>query len=361
MSYFPKEFPLKKDFETKAVLRKLPAAHAALAELKGVASSIPNVSILINTLTLQEAKDSSAVENIVTTHDELFKAQLDLKLVKNIAAKEVQHYAMALKTGFDLVSKHKIISNTMILNIHKELEQNNAGFRKLPGTDLKNSRTNKVVYTPPQHGQEVKRLMENLESYINKDELQEIDPLIKMAIVHHQFESIHPFYDGNGRTGRILNILYLVSKELLDYPVLYLSRYIIQNKATYYELLQKVRDEDEWEDWILFMIDGVEIISRQSIALIQAIKKLMQDYKFHIRDHYKYYSQDLLNNLFRHPYTKIEFLQDELKVERRTAAKYLNELSKDEKLHITKLKIGKSNYYMNEGLMKLIYSHDYNI
>lgn len=360
MSYIPKNLPLAKDFESKAILKKLPAAHAALAELKGVASTIPNVSILINTLTLQEAKDSSAVENIVTTHDELFKAQLDLKYVENIAAKEVQYYAMALKTGFQLVSENKIISNKMILTIHEQLEQNNAGFRKLPGTDLKNSRTNQIVYTPPQNGQEVKKLMENLEIYINNGNLEDIDPLIKMAIIHHQFESIHPFYDGNGRTGRILNILYLVSKELIDYPILYLSRYIIQNKARYYELLQKVRDDDQWEEWILFMIDGIEVISRQSISLIQAIKKLMQEYKFHIRENYKYYSQDLLNNLFRHPYTKIEFLQDELKVERRTAGKYLNELSADKNLHITKMKIGKSNYYVNKGLMKLIYNHDYN-
>lgn len=217
------------------------------------------------------------MENIVTTHDELFKAQLDLKYVENIAAKEVQYYAMALTTGFELVSKNRIISNKMILTIHEQLEQNNAGFRKLPGTDLKNSRTNQVVYTPPQNSQEVKKLMENLEVYINNEELETIDPLIKMAIVHHQFESIHPFYDGNGRTGRILNILYLVSKDLLDFPVLYLSRYIIQNKAKYYELLQKVRDEGEWEEWILFMIEGVEIISRQSIFLIQAIKNLMQE------------------------------------------------------------------------------------
>jgi len=360
MPYKVPKLPLAQDLETKKVLKKVAIAQAALAELKGVAASLPNVSILLNTLALQEAKDSSAVENIITTHDELFRAELNTEYVKSAATKEVQNYALALKTGFDLVSKNNILTNSTLLEIHKVLEQNDAGYRKIPGTDLKNDRTKEIIYTPPQHKDEIIELMTNLINYINDDSLEDIHPLIKMAVIHHQFESIHPFYDGNGRTGRIINILYLVIKNLLDYPVLYLSRYIIQNKDSYYRLLQQVRNENTWEEWILFILEGVEVISRQSIALISSIKEVMLDYKYHIRENYKFYSQDLLNNLFRHPYTKIEFLQDELKIERRTAAKYLNSLAEDKIKIVDKIKIGNTNFYINSGLMTIILNHDYN-
>lgn len=208
---------------------------------------------------------------------------------------------------------------------------------------------------------EIEVMMTNLIAYINDDSLHDVHPLIKMAIVHHQFESIHPFYDGNGRCGRIINILYLVLKELLDYPVLYLSRYIIQNKDSYYRLLQQTRNSGNWEEWILYILEGVEIVSRQSIELITGIKTEMQRYKNILRDNYKFYSQDLLNNLFKHPYTKIEFLQQDLNVERRTAAKYLNILAEDENRILEKIKIGNTNFYMNTGLMNLLLNHDYNV
>lgn len=361
MSYTVTSLPLAQDVETKAVLKKLPAAHAALAELKGIAATIPNVSILLNTLALQEAKDSSAIENIITTHDELFRAELNIELVKNIAAKEVRHYASALKSGFELVTAHKLITNTTLLEIHRELEGNTAGYRQLPGTELKNDLTGEVIYTPPQNGEDVKRMMANLVDYINDDSLDDLDPLIKMAIIHHQFESIHPFYDGNGRTGRIINILYLVAKGLLDIPVLYLSRYVIQHKQRYYQLLQLVRDTSDWEEWILFLLEAVEYVSRQSIELIKSIKSLMQDYKIHIRNHYKYYSQDLLNNLFRHPYTKIDFLQQELNISRQSASKYLNELATDPKGILVKIKIGRDFFFINQSLMNLFTLYDYKL
>ncbi len=219
--------PLEYNIETKEVLKKTAEARAALAELKGFALTIPNNSILTDTLTLQEAKDSSEIENIFTTHDELFKVELDLNVFSSIAAKEVQNYTEALKAGFGLVKENKMLTISHILSVHKRLEQNDAGFRKLPGTELKNDKTGEIIYVPPQDSAEIETLMQNLVQYINEDEMQPIDPLIKMAIIHHQFESIHPFYDGNGRTGRIINILYLVAKGLLDFPVLYLSRYII--------------------------------------------------------------------------------------------------------------------------------------
>jgi Fic family protein len=346
------ELPLDIELETKSVLKSLPTAHAALAELKGIASTIPNQEILINTLGLQEAKDSSAIENIITTHDDLYKSGLSLSSFKSLEAKEVQNYISALKRGYELISQTGLLNNRIILQIQEILENNNAGFRKLPGTHLKNSATGETVYTPPQDYEEILRLMTNLESYINEPQICDCDPLVKMAIIHYQFESIHPFYDGNGRTGRILNILYLIMEKLQTLPILYLSSYIIQHKSDYYRYLQEVRIKNLWEDWILFMINGVEETSRETIELILRIKELMLDYKHRLRSNYKFYSQDLLNNLFKHPYTKIEFLVKELGVSRITAANYLNQLAEDNILR--KEKLGTGNYYINEPLFNLL-------
>lgn len=336
--------------ESRSVLKSLASAHRYLAELKGMAATIPNEHILINTLILQEAKDSSEIENVVTTHDDLYKADLFGDYIKNPAAKEVSRYATALKNAFEQVKRDRLLTVNRIIRIHRVLEQNEAGIRKLPGTALKNERTGETVYTPPQDHEEIVRLMNNLEQFINDDALCDVDPLVKMAVIHYQFESIHPFYDGNGRTGRIINIIYLVAKGLLDIPVLYLSRYIIRNKADYYRLLQATRDTGNWEPWILYMLEGVELTSRQTIWIIQQIKEIMMGYKHRIRAELpKIYSQDLLNNLFRHPYTKIESVQTDLRVSRVTAAKYLELLT--EKGFIEKHKIGRYNYYVNPPLM----------
>lgn len=347
-----KELPLSRDVETKAVLKSLPKAHAALAELKGIASTIPNQAILINTLGLQEAKDSSAIENIITTHDDLYKSELNLNSFNSLQAKEVQNYISALKKGFELVKNKGFITNSIIIEIQSELEKNNAGFRKLPGTTLKNAAKGETVYTPPQDSNDINRLMSNLERFINDPSVSDYDPLIKMAIIHYQFESIHPFYDGNGRTGRIINILYLILEELQTLPILYLSSYIIKHKAFYYRFLQQLRDDEYWEEWLLFMISGIEKTSRETIDLINEIKKLMQEFKHRLRDNYKFYSQDLLNNLFKHPYTKIEFVVNDLNVSRITAANYLNKLADDGLLR--KSKIGTGNYYINESLFNLL-------
>lgn len=344
--------PLDWDVETKTVLKSLPSAHAALAELKGIASTMPNQSILINTLGLQEAKDSSAIENIITTHDDLYKSELNLDSYKSLNAKEVQNYIAATKTGFDLISKTGLLTNRTVLKIQEVLEDNKAGFRKLPGTTLKNTSTGEIIYTPPQDPEEIKDLMTNLEKFINDKESSDFDPLVKMAIIHYQFESIHPFYDGNGRTGRIINILYLIQEKLQDLPILYLSNYIIKNKSDYYRLLQEVRTKNNWEEWLLFMIKAADQTSRETIDLIIKIRELMMNYKRTLRDNYKFYSQDLLNNLFKHPYTKIEFIQRDLNVSRITAANYLNQLA-DDKL-LTKKKLGTANYYINDPLFKLL-------
>lgn len=338
-------------FDRPDILKKLAAASRALAELKGVAASMPNRGILISTLGLQEAKDSSAIENIVTTHDELFRDATFPDEAANPAVKEVAHYREALRAGFESVLKDGLLTNNHILQIQAELEQNQAGFRKLPGTALK-SGTGQTVYTPPQNPAAIVSLMTDLERFINEDGLSNADPLIKMALIHHQFESIHPFYDGNGRTGRIINVLYLVKQGLLEIPVLYMSRHIVRTKTDYYRLLQEVRDKDVWEDWVLYMLTAVEQTATEGIATIQAIKSLLLDTKHRIREQYRFYSQDLINNLFAHPYTKIEFIQNDLKVSRLTATRYLEALTKGGFLQ--KRKVGRSNYYINVPLYNIL-------
>ena len=353
----PTLLPPAVDLETRKILRQTARAHRALAELKGIAATIPNEIILLQTLALQEAKDSSAIENIITTNDELFKSVLNLEGVKNSAAKEVQNYAIALRRGFTRVSQSGLLTGNHILEIQQTLQTNQAGYRKMPGTVLKNANTGEVVYTPPQHEDDIIQLMSNLEQYINHDPLSNIDPLIKMGVIHFQFESIHPFYDGNGRTGRIINILYLIKQQLLSLPILYLSRYIISHKTDYYQKLQRVRDQGDWESWILYMLVAVEVTANQTVDQIKKIKALMLQYKKQIRQSYKFYSQDLLNNLFKHPYTKIEFLQHDLNVSRITAASYLNQLAEDGLLE--KQKLGTSNYYINRPLYEIFLTQNF--
>ncbi len=338
-------------FDSPIILKKLAESSRLLAELKGVAVSIPNQGILINTLGLQEAKDSSEIENIVTTHDELFKNDLLPESVNSSATKEVLRYRQALRVGFKQVSETDLLTNNHILLIQAELEQNNAGFRKLPGTSLKNLK-GEVIYEPPQDPDEIIQLMNQLERFINDSALYEVDPLIKMALIHHQFESIHPFYDGNGRTGRIINVVYLVKERLLNTPVLYLSNYIVRNKSEYYRLLQAVRDEDAWEEWVAYMLDAVRDTSEQAIKKVNKIKEALYDYKHRIRDKYKFYSQDLINNLFAHPYTKIEFVMRDLNVSRLTATKYLDVLA--DAGFLDKRKIGRINYYINTSLNQIL-------
>lgn len=355
--------PLGFDFESKAVLKQLSKSSRSLAELKGVAQKIPNENILLSSLVLQEALDSSAVENIVTTSDELYQADLDMKgKVANAATKEVLNYREAMQLGFNLVRTNKLLTLKEIKAIQQVLEKNSAGFRTVPGTMLKSSRGD-IVYTPPQSGHAVEELMANLEKYINIPELHDIDPLIKMAVIHHQFESIHPFYDGNGRTGRIIAILYLVVNDLLDLPILYLSRYITHNKSEYYRLIQQVRDlepdnEAAWEEWILFVLKGVEETAQETIRLVKGISALMTRYKDILRPLFgNRYKHELINNLFFHPYTKIEFLEKDMMVNRVTAAKYLDMIV-DAGL-LEKVKMGRSNYYINSALMGLFMAQNY--
>ena len=343
--------PLKglASLDTREVWVALTEAHRQVAELKGLCESLPNQGILLDTLSIQEAKDSSEIENIITTHDELYIS--DEESAVSPAAKEVRDYVSALRVGFAAVRNEGLIRLETLLSVQAELEQNRAGLRTVPGTVLKNEATGQVIYEPPQDAAEVAGLMGNLIDFIHADD--GLDPLLRMAIAHHQFESIHPFYDGNGRTGRILNLLILQREGLLDLPVLYLSRYITTTKADYYRLLQTVRDEDRWAEWCLYLLRGVALTGRSAIVLVKRLRDLMQTTREEVRGRLpKIYSQDLLNNLFRYPYTKIEFVEKELEVSRVTAGKYLDLLAGAGFLR--KQKMGKTNFYINEPLFALL-------
>ena len=347
------DLPPPGELETKLVLKHAALAHRFLAELKGRAATIPNQGILIDTLSLQEAKASSEIENIVTTQDELFQAALFPENPSSPAAKEVALYRDALRSGLnDLHSKQGVISNNSIIAMFQILKRSDGGFRNSPGTALKNDQTGDIVYVPPQGGDEVVTHMTALEKFINADDMRDLDPLVRMAIIHHQFESIHPFPDGNGRLGRIVNVLYLTQQGLLDIPILYLSRYITRNKGDYYKLLQSVRETGDWEPWLIYMLDAVAETSVQTIELIGGIRDLMTRYKQEIRSkHGRIYSQDLLNNLFRHPYTRIDYLVSDLGVSRQTAAKYLDQLAEGGLL--VKHQSGRNVYFINAPLMEL--------
>ncbi len=341
------------DLETIAVLKALAHANRALAELKGRAATIPNQGILIDTLALQEAKASSEIENIVTTQDELFQADLFFEEPESAAAKEVALYRSALKLGYEqLRTSGGLITNRTLVAMFQLLKRRDSGFRSSPGTALKNDLTGEIVYIPPQDADEIQEAMRALERFINMDELCALDPLIKMALIHHQFESIHPFPDGNGRIGRILNVLYLTRVGLLEIPVLYLSRHITRTKGDYYRLLQNVRTDGAWEEWVLYVLEAVAETAKTTLVLVEGMRAQMAGVKKRLRDELpSLYSQDLLNNLFRHPYTRIEFVEKDLAVTRQTAAKYLDRLA--EKGFVTKHRSGRSNYYVNTNLVRL--------
>jgi Fic family protein len=353
-TYVLPPLPPSGDLESPGVLRALAKAHRHLAELKGHAAGMPNQGILIDTLTLQEAKASSEIENIVTTQDELFQAGMMFEGPVSAAAKEVAYYRDALRRGFDnLVENQDLLTCNGIIEMFRVLKRTDGGFRVTPGTALKNDATGAVVYVPPQDPTEIVRAMSALERFINDDAASDLDPLVKMAVIHHQFESIHPFTDGNGRIGRIINVLYLTRVGLLDIPVLYLSRYITLNKADYYRLLQSVRDSGDWEPWLVFMLEAVSATAQQTLDLVAGMRDLMADYKRRLRDAPSVrYSQDLLNNLFRHPYTRIEFVQADLGVTRQTAAKYLEALAAAG--FVEKHQQGRNNYYINTPLIALL-------
>ena len=339
-------------FESISIYKKLSQARAALAELKGRLSIIPNPNMLINTLVLQEAKDSSEIENIITTHDKLYKA-ISLKRPHiQPHTQEVLDYRKALFMGFEMIQTKGFLSINMIKQIQQEFEHNKVGLRKLPGTKLANDKTGEVMYTPPDNHTDILRLMKNLEDFLNNDD-NEIDPLIKLAMLHYQFEAIHPFYDGNGRTGRIINVLYLVLKDLLREPFLYLSSYIIKNKSEYYKLLRSVTADDNWEEWIMFMLVAIEKTSLKTLATSQNIITIFDDFTEKVKtEKPAIYSKELIEILFSKVYTKIADLVENSIASRNIASKYLREL---EKIGILQSeKIGRETIYINRALFEVL-------
>ncbi len=343
--------PAKEKIETIKVLRQLVKSSVALAELKGLANTLPNPNILLNAIILKEARASSEIENVITTQDKLYQALSAKNTQIDSATKEVLRYREAMLFGFHLIQKRGFLNTNAIIETQKVLEENNAGIRKLPGTALRNAATGKVIYTPPDDYDAILRLMKNLEEYLNEDD--DISPLIKLAVQHYQFESIHPFYDGNGRTGRIINVLYLILHNLLESPILYLSAYIIDNKADYYRLLQEIRLKDNWEEWILYILKGVEVTAKETISQVQEINKLFIKTQEKVKSEAeKSYNKELLELLFEHPYSKIDYLIERLKISRITASKYLKEL---EKLGILQSKkVWKETLYINTELFDLL-------
>jgi len=335
--------------ETRAVLRKEAQARQALAELKGFVEVIPNQNILINAIVLREAKESSAIENIITTHDELYESMAMQSASMDASAKEVLNYREAVYLGCEVLWKRQVISVGDIVNIQEAIVKNNAGLRKLPGTSLVNDATGEVIYTPPQNHDEICVLLDDLCRYLNNEE----GSLWKMAILHYQFEVIHPFYDGNGRTGRILNILYLLLKKYLDAPILYLSSYIIKTKSTYYGLLQRVRKDGAWEEWILYILDGIEKTSRLTLEKVKAIRNLLDGTLEAVRGQCpKIYSKELVEIIFENPYSKIDFLVKKLGINRKTASKYFSELVDNG--FLSQRQVGKEKIFINDNLMRIL-------
>lgn len=343
--------PLREKVETIEILRQTNKSTAALAELKGIAKTIPNQTMLINAIVLQEAKDSSEIEDIITTQDELYKALTVNKTPISPETKEVVNYRKAIFQGFGLAKSQGFITVNDIVSIQQELVNNTAGVRSTPGTVLKNDKTGEIVYMPPQDKIEILDLLSNFINHYNQQ--NELSPLINLAILHYQFESIHPFYDGNGRTGRILNILYLILNDLIDVPILYLSSYIIDNKPEYYGLLNQTNRTGQWEEWIMFMLKAVESTSKDTITKITNIKNQLDATIIKVQEKApKVYRKELVELLFEQPYSKIEFVVNKLGVERKAASRYLKEL--EDIGVIESQKVGREVLYINRELIEIL-------
>ncbi|MBF0287660.1 MAG: Fic family protein [SAR324 cluster bacterium] len=339
--------PPQENMETQEVLKKAISANRVLAELKGIGSIIPNQGMLVNNIVLQEARRSSEIENIVTTQDDLFQAAASLQASTPPEIKEVLRYREALWQGFTSL-KSRPLSTTTMVTIAQTVKQSSIDIRKQNGTKIANSQ-GEVIYTPPDGEQVIRDKLENLEQFIHAND--EVDPLIKLAIIHYQFEAIHPFIDGNGRTGRILNILYLIEAGLLEIPVLYLSDYIIKNKNDYYQGLRQVTEQGAWIPWTLYILDAIEVTATQTKDKIISIRELLEQTSDLVKNKApKVYSKDLIDVLFTHPYCKIAFLVESGIAKRQTASVYLQNL---EELGVLKSeKRGREVYYINHQLME---------
>ncbi len=342
--------PPQKDLETKEVLLKTISASRALAQLNGALINLPNPSLFIDTIHLLEAKASSEIENIITTNDDLYQSVVADRKIENSATKEVLSYKEALWLGLDRLESKPFITTNLCIEIVQCIKQNSAGIRVTPGTTLSNT-LGEIIYTPPTGDTIIREKLSNLEKFINED--NSLDPLIKLALLHYQFEAIHPFSDGNGRTGRILLLLYLKLEKLLDTPALYLSEYIIQNKPEYYKRLQGITENEDWESFILYMLDMVESTAIKDIERLEKILELIEKSAETIKASLpKVYSKDLIEVLFKLPYTKRQFLIDAKLGSLKTVGNYLIEL---ENIGFLKsYKVGKEKLYLNHQLMDIL-------
>ena len=347
-------FPPKADFVSFPIMRQLARAERAIGTLRGSVHRLPNPQILLNTLSLQEAQASSEIENIVTTQDEAFRLEMGDK-GGTPEAKEVARYRQAMGVGYEAWKKDRCIRESTLVEMFRVLKQHSGGYRDTPGTVLRDG-AGRVVYTPPQDKAEINRLMGELAEFVNAAPSEDrASPLIDMALIHYRFESIHPFPDGNGRIGRILNVLYLIHTEVLEMPILYLSRGINRTKGRYYECLRAIQDGEEgsWEHWVEYMLTTVTDTAADAAKTIIAISDLMADYKMRMRRDLpdKMYSKELLESMFYHPYTRIAHVEEALGVQRAAASKYLQQLAAHG--FVTEKRHGRSVYYINEPLVNL--------
>ena len=333
------------ELETRAVLKQAISANRVLANLRGLAAKIPNQGLLINSIVLQEARLSSEIENIVTTNDELYRAAANGDGKTDPHTKEVLRYREALHFGFKALRERPLNSN-LFIELVQLIKQVDIGIRAIPGTALKND-LGEVIYTPPVGEAVIRDKLANLEQFIHADD--GLDPLVKMAVMHYQFEAIHPFSDGNGRTGRILNLLFLVEQQLLDIPVLFLSRYIITHRQDYYAGLRGVTESQDWERWVLFMLKAVESTAQQTFEQVNRILALMEEVRERVqREAESIYSKDLVEAIFMQPYTKIAFLVEAGIAKRQTASRYLQTLAAMGVLR--EEQVGREKYYINDAL-----------
>lgn len=339
--------------ESAEIFKHLAKASRYLGELNGLSASLPSPELLINTIVLQESKDSSEIENIVTTQDELYKAASEDNDVSH-AAKEVLSYREALYVGLEKMrTQHNLILTNTMVEIVQTIKQNDAGIRNTPGTALKNAINGEVVYTPPCCEDIIREKLATLEHFINDPNISTLDPLIKMALLHYQFEAIHPFIDGNGRTGRILISLYLVQQELLTLPILYLSSYIVKHKKDYYQSLRGVTENNNWHDWIMYMLTAVIETAQLSTRKIRSMLILKEELEQNMKEVLgASYSHDLLQLMFTLPYLKIEILEKKKIAHRQTASSWLKKLADAEILKPQKN--GRNTYYVNHRLMTIL-------
>ena len=339
--------------ESREIIQLTIEARTALAELKGTCRTLPNPDIFLETISLQESKDSSEIENIVTTQDELFQADalsgISSSWEGSGPAKEVLRYRLSMKMGMDKMNANGLITTNLLVSIQQQLRNTEAGIRQQMGTVISNPESGTIIYTPPSGEALIRKKLAALEVFIHENE--ELDPVICLALIHYQFEAIHPFYDDNGRTGRILNVLYLIQRGLLEHPVLYLSRYILLHRSEYYTRLQAVTEQGDWAGWVSFMLTGVRETSKWTLASIIQLNEMIDDAAHLSRSKMKSgYSRELIDLIFKHPYCKIGHLVDAGIAGRVTASRYLNQL--EELGILTSIQIHRDKYFINTAIMR---------